>query len=75
MKKYDVRYNNVRFDSFVALNAWLKRDDETVRTYRPISLKYYGNDLCGDVEIDCAPGNSKIRNEVIVQAATTLKFF
>jgi hypothetical protein len=67
----DAFYKEVGFDSFVEL-VKIQRQDR----YRiPISLHYNGTDLCGDVEIHIAPGNSGIKNEFIKIASDTLKYF
>jgi len=70
--KCDAFYKEVRFDSFVEL-VKIQREDDRYRI--PISLHYNGTDLCGDVEIHIAPGNSGIKSEFVKIATDTLKYF
>lgn len=66
----DMFYKEVRFDSFVEL-VKIQREDK----YKiPVSLRYSGSDLCGDVEISVSPG-SGLKDEFLHIASETLKFF
>lgn len=65
-----VKYENVRFDSFVKL-ANFRRSDR--QKWGFITLKYNGTDLYGDLTIDAYPGESKKRAEFIKIAAEILQ--
>lgn len=66
----DMFYKEVRFDSFVELVKIQKQDKYKV----PVTLRYDGSNLCGDVWIYVSPG-SGLKGEFLRIAAETLKFF
>jgi hypothetical protein len=71
-KDCDMFYKRVKYDSFVEL-VKIKRGTKKYKI--PVSLKYNGSDLCGDVEVYISAGNSDVRNEFLKVAAETLKYF
>ncbi len=66
----DRHFKNVRFDSFVELNNWVKSDD---KIKHGVILRFDGTTTCGDVEIEIYPGES-CKKLMLEKAAELLKF-
>ena len=68
---YEVMYRRIRFESFAELVNLMKDNDWTGPT-----LRYNGNHICGEVQIDFGIGVDKKEKEEFLKIANeTLKIF
>ena len=68
---YEVMYKRVRFDSFVKLYEIKKEGEWTGAT-----IRYNGNDICGEVQIDFGIGvGHKEKERFLKLASETLQLF
>ena len=66
----DYTFENVKFDTFVELNNWVKQQD-----FKPgVTLRYNGTTTCGYVEIDISAGYGSKKEEVLKKASEIFKF-
>lgn len=68
---YEVMYKRIRFESFVKLSE-IKKDSK----WTGATIRYNGNDICGEVQIDFGIGvGYKTKEEFLKIANETLKIF
>lgn len=65
----DAVYNNMRFESFVELSKKIRGD----KTTKPgVTIRYFGTDLCGDVEVAFGYVSSEVKSEILKLVGETL---
>lgn len=68
---YEVMYRRIRFESFAELVKFKKDND-----WNGVTLRYDGNDICGEVQIDFGIGvGSVIKEKFLREAQKILKIF